>query len=158
MDRTAQCVFYADDEKLAVSDDMIVSRSTMYQQTPGSVLAAEGAPVDPDAMYLVKSAEHMIWPYDDKGRLVGEDVWEYDEYGPRDHPARPGRGAHRRAGRQVARLRSSSHSRIQPVHRLNTSALDGARLGLTRERTAPGQQRQSHPYRQDHEGHEMTKN
>ena len=21
----------------------------------------------------------MIWPYDDQGRLVGEDVWEYDE-------------------------------------------------------------------------------
>ena len=36
-------------------------------------------PVDPDAMYLIKSAEHMIWPYDDEGRLVGEDVWEYDE-------------------------------------------------------------------------------
>lgn len=77
--RTAQCVFYTDDEKLAVSDHMIVSTSTMYQQTPGSILAADGAPVDPDAMYLVKSAEHMIWPYDDKGRLVGEDVWEYDE-------------------------------------------------------------------------------
>ena len=58
---------------------MIVSTSTMYQQTPGSVLAADGAPVDPDAMYLVKSAEHMIWPYDDEGRLIGEDVWEYDE-------------------------------------------------------------------------------
>ena len=76
---TDQCVFYTDDEKLAVSDYMIVSTSTMYQQTLGSVLAAEGVPVDPDAMYLVKSAEHMIWPYDDQGRLVGEDVWEYDE-------------------------------------------------------------------------------
>ena len=21
----------------------------------------------------------MIWPYDDEGRLIGEDVWEYDE-------------------------------------------------------------------------------
>ena len=51
----------------------------MYQQTLGSVLAEDGVPVDPDAMYLVKSAEHMIWPYDDQGRLVGEDVWEYDE-------------------------------------------------------------------------------
>ncbi|MFV9457771.1 hypothetical protein ACNJ7E_30580 [Rhodococcus sp. NM-2] len=76
---TAQCVFYVDDEKLAVSDHMIVSTSTMYQQTPGSVLAAGGAPVDPDATYLMKSAEHMIWPYDDQGRLIGEDVWEYDE-------------------------------------------------------------------------------
>lgn len=57
---------------------MIVSTSFIYQQTPGSVLAAEGVPVDPAASYLVKTAEHMIWPYDN-GRLVGEDVWEYDE-------------------------------------------------------------------------------
>jgi len=58
---------------------MIVSTSTIYQQTPGSLLAAAGAPVDPDATYLTKTAEHMIWPYDDHGRLIGEDVWEYDE-------------------------------------------------------------------------------
>jgi hypothetical protein len=76
---TAQCIFYAEDEKLAVSDTMVVSTSTLYQQTPGSVLAADGAPVDPGAMYLMKTVEHMIWPYDDKGRLIGEDVWEFDE-------------------------------------------------------------------------------
>lgn len=76
---TAQCIFYVDDEKLAVSDSMIVSTSTIYQQTPGTVLASEGLPVDPNASYLVKTAEHMIWPYDDRGRLIGEDVWEYDE-------------------------------------------------------------------------------
>jgi hypothetical protein len=57
---------------------MIVSSATLYQQTPGSMLAAEGAPVDPDATYLMKAVQHMIWSYD-KGRLVGEDVWEYDE-------------------------------------------------------------------------------
>ena len=78
--RTSQCVFYTgDDEKIAISDNMIVSSATAYQQTPGNILAAGGAPVDPDATYLVKTAEHMIWPYDDHGRLVGEDVWEYDE-------------------------------------------------------------------------------
>ena len=76
---TAQCIFYAGSEKLAVSDSMIVSTSVMYQQTPGSVLVANGVDVDPAATYLMKSAEHMIWPYDDQGRLVGEDVWEYDE-------------------------------------------------------------------------------
>lgn len=74
---TAQCAFYAEGEKLAVSDDMIVSSSVIYQQTPGTILASEGVPVDPDVTYLVKTAEHMIWPYDDQGRLVGEDVWEY---------------------------------------------------------------------------------
>jgi hypothetical protein len=77
--RVGQSVFYTDDEKLAVSDHMIVSTSTIYQQTPGAVLAAEGVPVDPEATYLVKTATHMIWPYDDRGRLIGEDVWEYDE-------------------------------------------------------------------------------
>jgi hypothetical protein len=78
--RTAQCVFYGDgDEKLAVSDNMIVSSATLYQQTPGTIVAAMGAPVDPDATYLMKAVEHMIWPYDDNGRLIGEDVWEYDE-------------------------------------------------------------------------------
>lgn len=76
---TGQCIFYVDDEKLAVSDTMIVSTSAIYQQTPGSILAAEGIPFDPKVTYLVKTAEHMIWPYDDQGRLIGEDVWEYDE-------------------------------------------------------------------------------
>lgn len=76
---TAQCVFYTDDEQLAVGDNMIVSTATIYQQTPGSVLVAAGAPVDPAAHYLVANVEHMIWPYDDEGRLVGEDVWEIDE-------------------------------------------------------------------------------
>lgn len=77
--KTAQCVFYVDKEDLAVGDTMIVSTSVMYQQTPGSILAAEGIPADHDSMYLVKTAEHMVWPYDDQGRLIGEDVWEYDE-------------------------------------------------------------------------------
>ena len=77
--RTSQCVFYTGgDEQLAVSDAMIVSTSTLYQQYPGVILAAGGAPVDPDVTYLVKMATHMIWPYDHRGRLVGEDVWEYD--------------------------------------------------------------------------------
>ena len=76
---TAQCVFYTDDEVLAVGDNMICSTATIYQQTPGAVLAAAGAPVDPAAHYLVANVEHMIWPYDDQGRLIGEDVWEIDE-------------------------------------------------------------------------------
>jgi len=76
--RTDQCIIYAEDEKLAVSDDMIVSSVMLYQQTPGAILAAGGVPVDPEATYLLKGAIHMIWPYDDRGRMIGEDVWEYD--------------------------------------------------------------------------------
>lgn len=75
---TGQCVFYAEDEELAVGDHMVVSRSTLYQQTPGAVLAASGVEADPEVTYLVKSREAMIWPYDDRCRLIGEDVWEFD--------------------------------------------------------------------------------
>ncbi len=73
-----QNIFYVEDEQLAVGDHMIVSRSTMYQQTPGAVLAATSAEFDADATYLTKSREVMIWPYDDQCRLIGEDVWEFD--------------------------------------------------------------------------------
>jgi hypothetical protein len=76
---TNQCIFYVEDEQLAVGDRMIVSRSVMYQQTPGAVLVASGAEADENATYLAKSLEVMIWPYDERGRLIGEDVWEYDE-------------------------------------------------------------------------------
>lgn len=87
--RTAQCVFYTDDERIAVGDEMIVSTATIYQQTPGALLVAAGAPVDPDAHYLVANVEHMIWPYDDEGRLIGEDVWEIDESKRRIIPLEP---------------------------------------------------------------------
>lgn len=75
---TDQSIFYAEDEELAVGDHMIVSRSTLYQQTPGAVLAEAGVPADDGATYLVKMAIAMIWPYDDRCRMIGEDVWEYD--------------------------------------------------------------------------------
>jgi hypothetical protein len=77
--RTGQCIFYTGDERLAVGDNMICSTATICQQTPGEILAATGADVDSDATYVVMNVEHMIWPYDDRGRLVGEDVWEIDE-------------------------------------------------------------------------------
>jgi hypothetical protein len=76
---TDQCVFYADDEVLAVGDNMIVSRSILYQQMLGSALLELGLEADEDAMYLTKSNIAMIWPYDEHGRMIGEDVWEYDD-------------------------------------------------------------------------------
>jgi hypothetical protein len=76
---TGQCIFYAGDETLAVGDNTICSTVWMYQQTPGAVLAEIGVDVNPDATYLMKNLQHMIWPYDDQGRMIGEDVWEIDE-------------------------------------------------------------------------------
>ena len=76
---TSQSVFYAEDETLAVGDNMIVTRVVLYQQQLGSVLRGLGVDADEDAMYLAKANIAMIWPYDDRGRMVGEDVWEYDD-------------------------------------------------------------------------------
>ena len=76
--QTGQCVFYAENEKLAVGDTMVASTAKIIQQTPGQLLAAAGLDADADATYLLANVQHMIWPYDDQGRLMGEDVWEFD--------------------------------------------------------------------------------
>jgi hypothetical protein len=75
---TSQCVFYIESEELAVGDTMIVSRSLLSQQTLGTAVAAMGVEADTDAMYLARARIVMVWPYDARCRLVGEDVWEYD--------------------------------------------------------------------------------
>jgi hypothetical protein len=77
--QTGQCVMYTENEQVAVADNFIASVSVGYQQTPGTVLAAAGVDIDDqDAMYVYKAREEMFWPYDDRGRLIGEDVWEVD--------------------------------------------------------------------------------
>lgn len=78
LDKHRPVLFYVSDEQVAVGDHMVVGRGIGYQQTLGSELAAAGLDVDPEAMYLKKSQIMMLWPYDDRGRLLGEDVWEYD--------------------------------------------------------------------------------
>jgi hypothetical protein len=77
---TDQCVFYVEDESVAVGDHLVVGRGIGYQQTLGSELAGvgEGVEVDPDAMYLTRFQICMVWSYDDRCRLLGEDVWEFD--------------------------------------------------------------------------------
>ncbi len=76
---TNQSVFYNESETIAVGDFMVVSTMVGYQQTLGAGLAAAGLDVDENAMYLLRGRVAMVWPYDERGRLVGENVWEYDE-------------------------------------------------------------------------------
>jgi len=76
---TNQCVFYNESETVAVGDWMVVSTMVGYQQTLGAALVAGGIEADEDAMYLLRGRVAMIWPYDERGRLVGENVWEYDD-------------------------------------------------------------------------------
>lgn len=77
--KTAQCIFYAEDEQLAVGDNLISSNVVAYQQHPGLALVALGFHVDDlSARYLHRSRQLMLWLYDDRGRLIGENVWEVD--------------------------------------------------------------------------------
>ena len=80
--QTDQCIFYNESETVAVGDWMVTSTMIGYQQTLGAALAAGGLDVDADAMYLLRGRVAMIWPYDERGRLVGENVWEYE---PAEH-------------------------------------------------------------------------
>jgi len=98
--QTNQCIFFVDNEQVAVADNFIASTATFRQQVSGRtlavrtalsylpgflserilkrVLAAREFKANPDAMYLYSSFVEMVWPYDDRGRLLGEDVWEPD--------------------------------------------------------------------------------
>jgi hypothetical protein len=80
--QTAECIFYAEDEQLAVGDDLICSNAIAYQQHPALSLIARGHLVDDlDATYLRRTRQLMVWGYDERGRLLGENVWELDPAG-----------------------------------------------------------------------------
>ena len=97
---THQCVFYAEDEQVAVADNFVASKLTVYQQISGATLTGskllrilpkglsreffmqmldfKGIKPDENHMYLYKSHEQWFWPYDDRCRLLREDILEPD--------------------------------------------------------------------------------
>ncbi len=75
---TNQSVFYNESETVAVGDFLVVSTMIGYQQTLGGALVAAGIEAEEDAMYLLRGRVAMVWPYDERCRLVGENVWEFD--------------------------------------------------------------------------------
>ena len=98
--QTNQSIFYTENEQVAVADNYIASVTIAHQQVAGRsltanrimshlpgflseailkrVLAAKSFKADENSMYLYSNVIQMIWPYDDRGRLIGEDVWEPD--------------------------------------------------------------------------------
>lgn len=76
--QTSQSIFYMENEQVSVADNFIASVSDMYQQTHGQTLKANGIEVeDENAYYLMRMPGlQMFWPYDERARLIGEDVWE----------------------------------------------------------------------------------
>jgi hypothetical protein len=97
---TNQSIFYAENEVCAVADNYVASVSIFHQQVWGKALSLNkalghlpgflsdhivkkaiertGLRADENAMYLYTNHLEMIWPFDDRGRVVGEDVWEPD--------------------------------------------------------------------------------
>ncbi len=96
---TNQTVFYIEGEEVSVSDHYVTSVATIYQQVSGKslrenkllnalprfigrrllerALNQKQHRADDTDMYLHKIVGlQMIWPYDSRGRLIGEDVYE----------------------------------------------------------------------------------
>jgi hypothetical protein len=77
--KTHQSIFWVPDEQVAVADNFVATVATAHQQVLGAALVENGVEVDdPDAYYVYKARTEMIWPYDDRGRMIGENVWECD--------------------------------------------------------------------------------
>jgi hypothetical protein len=78
--QTHQSIFWVEREQVAVADNFVATVAWGYQQVLGQGLIANGIEVDdPNAYYRYGIAGiQQFWPYDDRGRLVGEDVWEPD--------------------------------------------------------------------------------
>ena len=76
--RTHQSIFYVEREQVAIADNFIATVAYGEQQVLGKALIANGIKVDDEnAYYRYKFAGiQQFWPYDDRCRLVGEDVWE----------------------------------------------------------------------------------
>ncbi len=97
---THQCIFYTEDEQIAVADNFIACRLTVYQQVWGGTLTGtkilrllprglcrwlfikmlnfRAVRPGKDNMYLYKTEEQWFWPFDDRGRLLREDILEPD--------------------------------------------------------------------------------
>ncbi len=68
--------FELDIERIVVDDRTVVTEGWFRQIYPGSVIAQRGAPIDDvDAAYLVTMRLILLWPFDDEGRLIGEDSY-----------------------------------------------------------------------------------
>jgi len=65
-----------DIDRIVVDDDVIVTEGWFDQVFPGSILRKRGAEIDdPDAIYAHRMRLVLVWPYDEAGKLLGEDSY-----------------------------------------------------------------------------------
>jgi hypothetical protein len=72
-----ESVLWHSDDRLSVADWGICDELTFQQLARGADLKAVGYEVeDDDTLYHVASRQAFIWPYDGRGRLAGEHLYE----------------------------------------------------------------------------------
>jgi hypothetical protein len=65
-----------DIERFVIDDDTIVTEGWFSQIFPGRVLQSRGVDIDdPDAVYVLRVRLVILWPFDEDGKLVGEDSY-----------------------------------------------------------------------------------
>ena len=65
-----------DIERIVVDDHCIVTEGVFHQVYPGRVLVGRGLEVDdPASPYALTMRLVLFWPYDDEGKLTGEDSY-----------------------------------------------------------------------------------
>jgi hypothetical protein len=72
-----EAVLWNSDDLIAVADWGVADELTFHQIAPGAVLKTLGYRVEKeDAIYHVSSRQAFIWPYDERARLKGENLYE----------------------------------------------------------------------------------
>lgn len=65
-----------DIQRIVVDDDCIVTEGPFIQLYPGWVLKSRGVEdVDDSAVYAVSNQLTIFWPFDEAGKLIGEDSY-----------------------------------------------------------------------------------
>jgi hypothetical protein len=73
----SEAVLWHSDDRLSVADWGICDEITFHQLALGSDLKLIGYDVDrADSLYHVHSRQAFIWPYDERARLAGENLYE----------------------------------------------------------------------------------
>ncbi|MEE2672958.1 MAG: nuclear transport factor 2 family protein [Myxococcota bacterium] len=73
--------FHFDIRRIVVDENSVVTEGFMRSVTAGADLIASGVgevngePVDPAGRYVGENLILTVWPADEDGRLVGEDIW-----------------------------------------------------------------------------------
>ena len=73
--------FMFDIQRIVVDAHTVVTEGVMRAVSNGADLIAagvsevDGQPVDPEARYLGENLILTVWPADEEGRLIGEDIW-----------------------------------------------------------------------------------